>query len=174
VLDRLDLTADEYVAATVHRPGNTDEPDRLRTIVTALDEAEFPVVLPAHPRTKSAIEAAGLSPSGSLRLVEPLDYLDFLELERNARVIVTDSGGVQEEASILEVPCLTVRPNTERPETVDAGVNELLEPDALAARLAAVYGDDAVHDAMTGHPNLYGDGRAGERIVELVTAELDG
>jgi UDP-N-acetylglucosamine 2-epimerase (non-hydrolysing) len=174
VLERLDLVAGEYVAATIHRPGNTDDPERLRTVVTALDDADFPVVLPAHPRTKSAIEAAGLSPTGSLRLVEPLGYLDFLELERNARVVVTDSGGVQEEASILEVPCLTVRPNTERPETVDAGVNELLEPEALAERLAAVYGDDALHDAMTGHPELYGDGRAGERIVDLVAAALDG
>lgn len=172
VHDRFDLTAGEYVAATVHRPGNTDDPDRLRTVVETLDASPVPVVLPAHPRTTNALEAMGWEPSGSLTLCEPLEYLDFLALLSDARVAVTDSGGVQEEAAILGVPCLTVRPNTERPETVDAGVNELVDPDALAARLDALVTDDAAHDAMTGHPDLYGDGRAGERIVGTLVDEL--
>jgi UDP-N-acetylglucosamine 2-epimerase (non-hydrolysing) len=98
--------------------------------------------------------------------------LDFLELVANARVVVTDSGGVQEEASVIEVPCLTVRPNTERPETIEAGVNELLEPEDMGSRLDTVFGDDAVHESMTGHPNLYGDGMAGTRIVEILLGEL--
>jgi UDP-N-acetylglucosamine 2-epimerase (non-hydrolysing) len=172
VLEQFDLTAGEYVAATIHRPANTDDPDRLATIVESLSDQPFPVLLPAHPRTRNAMDEAGVTADGSLRLVDPLGYLDFLELERNARVIVTDSGGVQEEASILEVPCLTVRPNTERPETIEAGVNELLEPDALSARLREVYEDDTVHASMTGRPTLYGDGTAGRRIVELVAAEV--
>jgi UDP-N-acetylglucosamine 2-epimerase (non-hydrolysing) len=166
VLDRLDLTPDEYVAATVHRARNTDDDDRLRTVLTALDDVPFPVILPAHPRTQAAVDRIGFDASGSLALVDPLDYLDFLELLSNARVVVTDSGGVQEEASILEVPCLTVRPNTERPETVDAGVNELVTPETVGDRLRAVYRDE--HDEMVGATDLFGDGRAGERIVELL------
>jgi UDP-N-acetylglucosamine 2-epimerase (non-hydrolysing) len=130
----------------------------------------FPVVFPAHPRTRSALEEAGFEPDGSLRLVDPLGYFDFLALLSNARVAVTDSGGVQEEASILEVPCLTVRPNTERPETVDAGVNELVEPAALSDRLTAVY--EREHQRMVGAPDLYGDGAAAERIVEVLEAAL--
>ncbi|WP_245902776.1 non-hydrolyzing UDP-N-acetylglucosamine 2-epimerase [Salinigranum rubrum] len=166
VLDRLDLTPGEYVAATVHRARNTDDDDRLRTVLTALDDVSFPVVLPAHPRTQAAVDRIGFDASGSLALIDPLDYLDFLELLSSARVVVTDSGGVQEEASILEVPCLTVRPNTERPETVDAGVNELVTPETVGDRLRAVYRDE--RDEMVGATDLFGDGRAGERIVELL------
>lgn len=174
VHDRFDLTPGEYVAATIHRPRNTDDPDRLRAIVEALDASPATVVLPAHPRTTNALEQLGWTPApaGSLTVCEPLAYLDFLALLADARVAVTDSGGVQEEASILEVPCLTVRPNTERPETVDAGVNELVAPDALGERLTALLADDEAHAAMTGQPELYGDGRAGERIVERLADEL--
>jgi UDP-N-acetylglucosamine 2-epimerase (non-hydrolysing) len=168
VLERFDLEPGEYVAATLHRPANTDDRDRLLAAVEALDAARRPVVLPAHPRTEAALAAAGWEPSGSLTLCEPLDYLDFLHLLASARVAVTDSGGVQEEASVLEVPCLTVRPNTERPETVAAGVNELVEPDALADRLDRLLTDDQARAAMTGHTELYGDGDAGERIVSVL------
>lgn len=166
VLSTFDLEPDEYVVATIHRPRNTDDEDRLRRIVSALDGMSVPVVLPAHPRTTKVLDEAGFEPDGSLRLVDPLGYLDFLALLSNARVVVTDSGGVQEEASILEVPCLTVRPNTERPETVEAGVNELVEPEKLADRLAAVY--EREHQRMVGAPDLYGDGSAGERIVDVL------
>lgn len=174
VHDRFALAPGEYVAATIHRPRNTDDPDRLRAIVETLDAAPAPVVLPAHPRTTNALEEVGWTTAsgGALTLCEPLPYLDFLALLADARVAVTDSGGVQEEAAILEVPCLTVRPNTERPETVDAGVNELVDPGALGDRLAALLADDEAHAAMTGHPDLYGDGRTGERIVERLADEL--
>jgi len=165
VLERFGLEPEEYVAATIHRPANTDDPERLVAVAEALDSAARPVVLPAHPRTEAALEAAGWEPSGSLTLCEPLGYLDFLHLLASARVAVTDSGGVQEEASVLEVPCLTVRPNTERPETVEAGVNELVEPADLGPRLDRLLADDDARAAMTGHTELYGDGDAGERIV---------
>jgi UDP-N-acetylglucosamine 2-epimerase (non-hydrolysing) len=172
VLSRLDLEPDGYAVTTVHRPRNTDDSDRLARIVSALDGMPFPVVFPAHPRTRNALADARFEPDGSLRLINPLGYFDFLTLLSNARVVVTDSGGVQEEASILEVPCLTVRPNTERPETVDAGVNELVEPASLAERLEAVY--DREYQRMVGAPDLYGDGAAGERIVDiLATAVTD-
>ncbi|PSP99055.1 UDP-N-acetylglucosamine 2-epimerase (non-hydrolyzing) [Halobacteriales archaeon QS_5_70_17] len=167
VLEELGLP-EPYVAATIHRPHNTDDPERLRAIMGALDGAGAPVVLPAHPRTQSVLDDLGYEPTGSLELVGPLDYLDFLKLLDNATVAVTDSGGIQEEASILEVPCLTVRPNTERPETVDAGVNQLVEPGELRGRVETLLEDDAARAAMTGHPDLYGDGRAGERIVDVL------
>ena len=172
VLEEFGLTPDEYVVATIHRPQNTDDPDRLRRIMDELGETGLPVIFPAHPRTRAALDELDYAPPERIRLVDPLDYLDFLRLESNARVIVTDSGGLQEEASILEVPCLTVRPNTERPETIEAGVNELCEPADVGERLRRVYEDDAVHDAMTGHPGLYGDGDAGERIVTVLADRL--
>ncbi|KTG09407.1 hypothetical protein AUR64_16655 [Haloprofundus marisrubri] len=173
VRDRFDLREESYGVATIHRPRNADDPERLREILRALDDQTDPVVFPAHPRTAAAIDDLDYDPSGSLRVVEPLDYLDFLDLLSNARVVVTDSGGVQEESSVLEVPCLTVRPNTERPETVDAGVNELVTPAALQARLETLLSDDEKRQSMTGHPDLYGDGRSGERIVSHVREWVD-
>jgi UDP-N-acetylglucosamine 2-epimerase (non-hydrolysing) len=171
-LSRFGLDEDGFVVATVHRQANTDDEARLAAILDALDSADAPVVLPAHPRTREAAAGIGFEADGSLALVEPLGYLDFLRLLDAAAVAVTDSGGVQEEASVLETPCLTVRPNTERPETVAAGVNELVEPADLSARLATLLGDDAARAAMTGHPDLYGDGDAGERTVAALVDAL--
>lgn len=165
-LEQFDLSPGAFVLATVHRPRNTDAPDRLRAIVSTLDDATRPVVLPVHPRTRTALEALEYTPDGALRVVEPLGYQDFLRLLDTACVVVTDSGGVQEEAAVLETPCLTVRPNTERPETVAAGVNELVEPTALGDRLATLASDPDARAAMTGAPDLYGDGQAAERIVQ--------
>lgn len=172
ILDQIDLKKGEYAVATIHRPRNTDNRDRLVQIIEALDEQEFPVIFPIHPRTKNALEAVDITHGGALSLIEPLDYLDFLKLLNNSRVVVTDSGGVQEEASILEIPCLTVRPNTERPETVEAGVNQLLEPDELQERLATVYRDATVLEDMTGYPNLYGDGNSAAKIVSILENKL--
>jgi UDP-N-acetylglucosamine 2-epimerase (non-hydrolysing) len=169
-LDRFDLTPGAFALATVHRARNTDDHERLRRVAGALDAQPFPVVLPAHPRTREALDAAGVHPSGSLRLVDSLGYLDFLRLLDAARVVVTDSGGVQEEAAVLETACLTVRPSTERPETVSAGVNELVAPEELAGRLRTVFDTDA--DDMVGATGLYGDGRAAARIVAHLSAAL--
>jgi len=173
IASQLDLdTGKLFAVATIHRPRNTDDRSRLRAIVTALDSQSFPVYFPIHPRTSAALDDIGFQPSGSLRIVDPLDYLDFLRLLESASVVVTDSGGIQEEASILEIPCLTVRPNTERPETVDAGVNELVEPEQLADRLATVVSDESIRASMTGHPDLYGDGETSERIVSILDRNL--
>ncbi len=171
IFDDLDLE-EPYAVATIHRPRNTDTEARLRTILDALDGVDFPVLLPAHPRVAEKIEAWDEGPKRSLTVIEPLDYLDFLKLLSNARVVVTDSGGVQEEASILEVPCLTVRPNTERPETVEAGVNELLTPAEVRPRLSAVFSDAATRASMQGHTDIYGDGTAGEQIVAHICSAL--
>ena len=172
VLARFGLDGD-YALATIHRPHNTDDPDRLHAILAALNDASVPVVLPAHPRTEAAIEALGFEPSRSLRLTAPQGYLDFLALLDGACLAVTDSGGVQEEASVLETPCLTVRPNTERPETVEAGVNELVEPTALGERLTRLATDATARAAMAGRPEIYGDGNAGERIVATLIERME-
>jgi UDP-N-acetylglucosamine 2-epimerase (non-hydrolysing) len=172
VLQDLELQSDEYAVATIHRPRNTDNEARLLTILETLDEQSFPVVFPAHPRTQNQVSDLGFEQIGSLQIIDPLDYLDFLHLLNNACVVVTDSGGIQEEASILEIPCLTVRPNTERPETIDAGVNSLVEPDELDFQLDTVYSDPMVRDQMTGAPDLYGDGTAAEAILSILRDEL--
>lgn len=170
VRERFGVEPNDYVVATIHRPHNTDDPERLRTILAALDDHLAPVIFPAHPRTQKAIERIGFEPDGTLEIHPPADYLDFLDVLANARVAVTDSGGVQEEAAVLEVPCITVRPNTERPETVRAGVNELVEPSSLFERLQAVY--ESEYESMVGATALYGDGTAGEQIVGVLRDEL--
>jgi len=172
VLREMDLRSDGYAVATIHRPQNTDDLERLHRVLVSLDRQKFPVILPAHPRTAARIRDLEFEPGNALRISAPLDYLNFLKLLGNARVAVTDSGGIQEEASILEIPCLTVRPNTERPETTDAGVNELIEPEDIETDLSTVYVDDEIHDSMKGHPNLYGDGTAGKRIVDILLDQL--
>lgn len=171
ILERLDLLEDKYAIATIHRPTNTDSTNRLRSILEGFDSQAFPVVFPCHPRTRKVIDEFDFEPTGSLKLIEPLDYLDFLKLEDNARVIVTDSGGIQEEASILEVPCLTVRSNTERPETIDAGVNQLIEPSSLHHELENLFTDDQRHESMQGASNIYGDGDSGTKITEVLEAK---
>lgn len=168
VLSRLGIEGTEYVVATIHRPRNTDDEQRLQTIVEGLDDQSVPVVFPTHPRTERILNEMKFTSNGSLRLIDPLDYLDFLALLENAVATVTDSGGVQEEASILEVPCLTVRPNTERPETVEAGVNRLVDPVNVKAAVVELLSSRTCRREMTGAPGLYGDGNAAERIISTL------
>jgi len=176
-LDRFDAApqraalgiAGPYAVATLHRPANVDSPEAARRLVTMLDAiaAQVPVVLPLHPRGRPTLEAAGLRGDGRIHVVEPLGYLDFLSLVRGAAVVVTDSGGIQEETTVLGVPCLTVRPNTERPITITHGTNRLVTPESAPAAVAAVLGGSFVRPAEP--PPLW-DGHAGERIAaEIVT-----
>lgn len=127
-LAELELEPQGYLLATLHRPGNVDEPEQLCSLATALRAigARLPVLFPVHPRTRVRLDALGLDLGAGVRLVEPLGYLDFLALQRGARLVLTDSGGVQEETTYLGVPCLTVRPNTERPITISKGTNRLV------------------------------------------------
>lgn len=168
----LDLHGEEYIVATIHRPRNTDDVDRLRRIITELNALNLPVILPAHPRTKEQVDSEGLETRGKLRIIPPLDYLDFLKLEAKSEILITDSGGVQEEASILEVPCLTVRPNTERPETIDAGVNRLVDPSEIGTTVGELRSSPSLYRSMQGADGLYGDGTAGQRIVKIVRNEI--
>ena len=166
-VEDLGLTPGEYVLATAHRAGNVDDPQRLAALVELLTGIERPVVLPAHPRTRARLEAAGLWErlEAAVTLTAPLGYLDFIRLAESARAVLTDSGGVQKEAYLLEVPCVTMRPNTEWVETVEAGWNVLVDLDAGAAR-------EAVERPRPSgaRPELYGGGRAAEAVRDLVAA----
>lgn len=121
-----------YILVTVHRPENTDHPERLSAIIKALDAAPLPVLLPSHPRTRPVLSAAGLREGGRIKVIDPVGYLDMLALQRDAAAIVTDSGGVQEESCMLGTPCVTVRRNTERQVTVEVGSNRLVSADTDA------------------------------------------
>jgi UDP-N-acetylglucosamine 2-epimerase (non-hydrolysing) len=161
-----------YVLVTLHRPSNVDDPERLRAIVTALGQlaASVPVVFPVHPRTRGRLDAMKLTRElvgQRVRCLEPLGYVDFIGLEIGAAAIVTDSGGVQEEASALGVPCYTLRANTERPITLTEGTNRLLGEDP--AGIAAI----DISAARRSRVAIEGwDGRAGERIARIVAARV--
>ena len=167
-LRALDVEPGAYLLATAHRAGNVDDPARLARLVDLLLAVPEPVVLPLHPRTRARLEAAELLGrlDGRLRLAPPLGYLDFTALLLHARAVLTDSGGVQKEAYLAGVPCVTLRATTEWTETVDAGWNTLVDLDAGAA-LAALE-----HPPPAERPPLYGDGQAGERVVAALRATL--
>jgi UDP-N-acetylglucosamine 2-epimerase (non-hydrolysing)/UDP-GlcNAc3NAcA epimerase len=150
-----------YLLATAHRPGNVDDPARLALLVELLLAVPGPVVLPLHPRTRARLEAAGLAKrlAAGVRLVAPLGYLDFTALLLHSRGVLTDSGGVQKEAYLAGVPCVTLRSTTEWTETIEAGWNALVDLDAAAA-VAALE-----RPLPAERPPLYGDGHAGERVV---------
>jgi UDP-GlcNAc3NAcA epimerase len=151
-----------YLAATIHRPANTDSPENLAAIIGAFNTAPMPVIFPVHPRTRKMIETFGLEPSDNLRLVNPLGYVDMLALVDGAAALITDSGGLQKEAYILETPCITIRPETEWVETVRSGWNRLCGAERPAI-LVAINAAFTTHPAD--HPDYYGDGHAAERIV---------
>ena len=156
ILERLGLEEGRYVVATIHREANV-QPERLGRIVDGLGRIGDPVVFPAHPRTRSRVPEL----PANVRLVEPLGYLDMAALSSQARVIVTDSGGLQKEAYWYGIPCVTARPSTEWVDTVELGANVLVDddPERLAAAVAAA--------KMPGDlPPLYGDGHASERVAD--------
>lgn len=165
ILEELGLEPGEYLVATAHRAGNVDRPEQLARLVDLLAGLPRPVIFPAHPRTRARLEAASLSGGlDGVRVLAPLGYLDFLELARHARAILTDSGGVQKEAYLLGVPCVTLRDTTEWVETVESGWNVLVGLDRAAA-LAAVE-----RMPPPERPELYGGGHAAERVCEVLAA----
>ncbi len=156
----------DYLLVTAHRAGNVDDPERLRSLVELLLALPRPVVLPLHPRTRGRLAVAGLLDAllaePGIEVCAPLGYVEFTALVQQARAVLTDSGGVQKEAYLAGVPCVTLRDTTEWTETVDAGWNVLVDLDAAAA-LAALQ-----RPLPAEHPPLYGDGRAGARVVEAL------
>ena len=163
ILEEYGLTRRAYALATIHRAGNTDDPERLRRLVRALNAVDEPVVFPVHPRTRAALERADARFVSHVRVVPPVGYLDMIALEDQARVIATDSGGVQREAYCLGVPCVTLRDETEWVETVEAGWNVLVGADTEAI-LAAWRREPPVGS----RPPIFGDGQAAATIVRLL------
>jgi UDP-N-acetylglucosamine 2-epimerase len=167
-LEERALDDGSYLVVTAHRAGNVDHPVRLGRLVEVLEGLPLPAVFPLHPRTRARLEGAGLldrlSRAQGLELAQPLGYLDFLKLARHARAILTDSGGVQKEAYLLGVPCVTLRDRTEWVETVETGWNVLTDLDKHAV-LAALE-----RKLPAERPELYGGGRAGERVRDVVAA----
>ena len=169
LLERFAVTPRRFALATVHRAENVEHETRLRGIFEGLarcsSELGLPVLAALHPRTSKKLESLGLAVDGGVRVLPPLGYLDFLGLQSDAALVITDSGGLQEEACCLTVPCVTLRDNTERPESVEVGANMLAgaEPDRIVASARA----------MTSRPrdwsNPFGDGHSGLRIVDLLT-----
>ncbi|WP_313896325.1 non-hydrolyzing UDP-N-acetylglucosamine 2-epimerase [Streptomyces sp. YIM 98790] len=162
---------ERYAAVTLHRPANVDSAEAAGAAVRALREAAAVVdlVIPLHPRGRAALQAAGLDRVPGVRLLEPLGYVEFMGLLRGAAAVVTDSGGVQEETTVLGVPCLTLRPNTERPVTLTHGTNRLVTPAGLAPALRkALKGGRAAPE----RPPLW-DGRAGARIAGVIARWLE-
>ena len=169
VFDDLGLAPGEYGLVTLHRPANVDDDAVLKDILAALGAVaeKLPLLLPAHPRTAAMLGGADIPPG--LRVVDPLGYLDFIALEASARLVLTDSGGVQEETTVLGVPCLTLRENTERPITVSEGTNTVVGRDPRRIEAAAL--EVLQRQVEPRRPALW-DGRAGERIADaLVTAQ---
>jgi UDP-GlcNAc3NAcA epimerase len=162
-LGRFAVEPGGYVLATIHREANV-QPERLRPLVDALGQLGERVVFPAHPRTRSVLQEAGMIPAATVTITEPLGYLDLAALASQARVIVTDSGGLQKEAYWYGVPCVTARPSTEWADTVELGANTLVDadPEGLVT---------AVHGARMpeGLPQLYGDGHASERVAAALS-----
>jgi UDP-N-acetylglucosamine 2-epimerase (non-hydrolysing)/UDP-GlcNAc3NAcA epimerase len=174
--ERLDLVAahglapGEYVLATAHRAGNVDDPVRLASLVELLCELPVAVLFALHPRTRARLLAAGLlnrlERSARVILTPALGYLELAALLCHARAVLTDSGGLQKEAYLAAVPCVTLRPSTEWIETVEHGWNVLVDLDAAAAQRALV------REPPSDHPPLYGDGHAGERVVSALTLHV--
>lgn len=162
-----DLGPREYLLCTVHRAGNTDDPSRLASVFACMAATSSTVVFPVHPRTAAAIARDRLDLPSNVRVIPPAGYLTMLRLERNARAILTDSGGVQKEAYWLGVPCLTLREQTEVPETVSAGWNHLVGVDPVLV-------EEAMRRPLPQdpRPEFYGRGNAAERIATHIFAHL--
>jgi UDP-GlcNAc3NAcA epimerase len=161
------LDPGSYLLLTAHRAGNVDERERLRALVALVEALPGPVLFPLHPRTRARLKGAGLlaelEQADGVQLTGPLGYVEFSALLCHARAVITDSGGVQKEAYLAGVPCVTLRANTEWVETVRAGWNTLVDLDADAALAALAL------EPPAGHPALYGDGHAAERCVQAIT-----
>lgn len=165
ILERYDLTPGEFYLLTAHRAENVDDPERFRNLLIGASEVaertEHVVIYPIHPRARSNIDEFSLDIPSHIHLIDPVDFLEFLQLEDSARLIFTDSGGVQEEACILQTPCITLRDNTERPETIDAGANTLVgtDPEQIVA------GAESMLHTSQSWETPFGDGTAAEKIL---------
>ena len=172
ILKALELSPEQYALITLHRPSNVDEPNDLGQILDALEviQRDIPLVFPVHPRTLKNLNTPGvkerISGMKNLQLINPLGYVDFLGLMASASLVLTDSGGIQEETTVLRVPCLTLRKSTERPITLEMGSNRLVGTNSKD--IIAAY-RDIQRDEKTNYkiPPLW-DGKASERITKVI------
>jgi UDP-N-acetylglucosamine 2-epimerase (non-hydrolysing) len=169
MMGRHNVQKGHFALVTLHRPSNVDDDATLRDILDALKQiaARMPVIFPIHPRTRKRVQEFGLNLDG-IQAVEPLGYLEFLNLMSNAAVVLTDSGGLQEETTILRIPCLTLRHNTERPVTIDHGTNIMVGPDKT--RILAAFHRIRSGEWKPGGPPELWDGKAAKRIVESIVS----
>ena len=175
-LKDMTLKPGQYAVLTLHRPANVDDPSIFGKILDALDviQRDLPIVFPIHPRTRSHLDGSALGKRAKgmtgLQMTEPLGYLDFLKLMSEARMVLTDSGGIQEETTILKVPCLTLRENTERPVTVESGSNQVVgrDPEKIIAGYRQIM---SRKELKVKTPPLW-DGRAAGRIVKILAERL--
>jgi UDP-N-acetylglucosamine 2-epimerase (non-hydrolysing) len=169
--NRMGLEPGAYAVMTLHRPSNVDEVRKLAALLEPIRRLgeRLPVIFPVHPRTRKSLEEMGIGHDPGLRLLEPLGYLEFLGLMASARLILTDSGGIQEESTVLGVPCITLRDNTERPVTLTDGTNRLAgtDPDAVDAAI-----EETLTTEVAGRIPPLWDGRAAERIVSILAGAL--
>ena len=176
ILDELGLQAGGFAVLTLHRPSNVDDPAVFGRILDAIDvvQKDMPVVFPVHPRTRNNLTKLGLGQRvvkmTGLRLIDPAGYLEFLKLTASAKIVLTDSGGIQEETTILKVPCLTLRENTERPITAEMGSNQLVGTDP--AKITAAYRKVMNGQARQPQTPPMWDGHAAERIVKILAERL--
>ena len=176
ILEDLALADGGYAVITLHRPANVDNRETLEGLIGVLEhiQSDLTVVFPAHPRTRAKFEEFGmdtrLAAIPNLQILDPIGYLDFLKLIASARLVLTDSGGIQEETTILKVPCLTLRENTERPITLEVGSNRLVGSDP--SKIIAAYQEVTIAGAADSEIPPLWDGRAAERIVEVLRREL--
>jgi len=175
ILEKLNLKPQSYVAMTLHRPANVDNKEIFSNLLKVIEEigAKIPVVFPCHPRTTKELSRFGLIENinkNALRIIEPLGYLDFLKLQSSCKFVLTDSGGIQEETTYLQIPCITLRNNTERPVTADEGSNVIVGVDSDKIRAAAMQILDNKFKAGR-IPDLW-DGHTAERIVDVLLDKL--
>lgn len=174
IQDELDIGG-SYAVATIHRPSNVDNMEKARDLVSGLRglSAILPVIVPLHPRGRANLREAGLDQPKSVKIIDPIGYVEFLALVKGASLVVTDSGGVQEETTVLRIPCLTVRRNTERPVTITQGTNELVDPEDIPSRaIERLRVDSGGQEHVGSMPPLW-DGRAGKRIAGIVNTWME-
>jgi UDP-N-acetylglucosamine 2-epimerase len=167
IIQKLPVKAHHYMLATLHRAANTDNKQALKNILAGLSQIEYPVVFPVHPRTKKAIKRFGIELGENIIGIDPVGYLDFLKLESESLAIITDSGGIQKEAYLLKIPCITVRKETEWVETVEDGWNVLVGTNRdLIVKMAHQFRPE------TEQRDLFGDGTASKKIVQILKKQI--
>ena len=172
VLQTLDLEDGNYAVVTLHRPSNVDDAEALAKLLDALEDIgrEMPVVFPVHPRSRKALNGRAIGSSPNLRLIDPLGYLDFVKLMSHSRVVFTDSGGIQEETTVMGIPCLTLRANTERPATVAEGTNVLVGTDRDS--IVRVFHETVSRPKAGRIPERW-DGLAAHRVIDVLESTIN-